>query len=66
MVDGVLDAIVDRHNFWHFFLPLRQVDDYQKNWYWGDFLHYVKTKCFTQKLLDNAAVQQAADSVTWE
>jgi Zinc dependent phospholipase C len=60
LVDGVLDLLVDQHNFWYFFLPLRQVDDYQKNWYWADFLHYVKTGCFTQKLLDNAAAQQAA------
>jgi len=61
MVDGVLDLLVDQHNFWYFFLPLRQVDDYQKNWYWADFLHYVKTGCFTQKLLDNAAAQQVAN-----
>jgi hypothetical protein len=60
LVDGVLDLLVDQHNFWYFFLPLRQVDDYQKNWYWADFLHYVKTGCFTQKLLENAAAQQAA------
>lgn len=60
LVDGVLDLVIDRHNFWYFFLPLRQVDDYQKNWYWADFLHYVKTGCFTQKLLYNAAAQQAA------
>ena len=61
LVDGILDYIIDKYNFWYFFLPLRQVDDYQTNWYWADFLHYVKTGCFTQKLLDNAAAQQAAD-----
>ena len=61
LVDGILDLLIDKHDFWYFFLPLRQVDDYQQNWYWADFLHYVKTGCFTQKLLDNAAAQQAAD-----
>ena len=61
LVDGILNLLIDQNNFWYFFLPLRQVDDYQKNWYWADFLHYVKTGCFTQKLLDNAAAQQAAD-----
>ncbi|HLY83241.1 MAG TPA: zinc dependent phospholipase C family protein, partial [Acidimicrobiales bacterium] len=60
MVDGVLDLLIDEHNFWFFFLPLREVDDFKKNWYWADFLHYVKTGCFTQKLLDNARAQQAA------
>jgi len=61
MVTGVLDLIVERYNLWTFFLPLRQVDDYPKNWYWADFLHYVKTGCFTQKLLDNAAALRSAD-----
>jgi Zinc dependent phospholipase C len=50
--DGILDELVDKHNFFSFFLPLRQVDDFRQNWYWADFLHYVKTGCFTQKLLD--------------
>jgi hypothetical protein len=59
--DGILDLLTDQRNFWYFFMPLRQVDDYEKNWYWADFLHYVKTGCFAQKLLDNAAAQQAAD-----
>ena len=59
LADGILDLLVDKHDFWYFFLPLREVDDYQENWYWADFLHYVKTGCFTQKLLDNAAAQQA-------
>ena len=40
---------------------MREVDNYPKNWYWADFLHYVKTGCFTQKLLDNARAQQLAD-----
>jgi Alpha/beta hydrolase family/Zinc dependent phospholipase C len=62
IVDGLLDLIVDENNFWSFFLPMREVDNYPKNWYWGDFLHYVKTGCFTQKLLDNARAQQLADS----
>jgi Alpha/beta hydrolase family/Zinc dependent phospholipase C len=61
LVDGLLDLVVDEHNFWSFFLPMREVDNYQKNWYWADFLHYVKTGCFTQKLLDNARAQQLAD-----
>lgn len=60
LTTGILDLIVDQRNFWFFFLPLRQVDDYPYNWYWADFLHYVKTGCFTQKLLDNAAAQCAA------
>jgi hypothetical protein len=50
--DGILDLLIDKHNFWSLFLPLRQVDDYRQNWYWADFLHYVKTGCFTKKLLD--------------
>ena len=61
VVTGILDLIVERHNFWTLFLPLRQVDDFPKNWYWADYLHYVKTGCFTQKLLDDAAALQAAD-----
>lgn len=60
LVDGILDLLVDQFNPWYFFLPLRQVDDYQENWYWADYLHYVNTGCFTQKLLDNGAAQQAA------
>jgi hypothetical protein len=64
IVDGVLDLLVDKHNFWYFFLPLREVDDYRQNWYWADFLHYVKTGCFTQKLLDNCKGQQAANPVS--
>ena len=50
--DGILDLVIDKHNFWSVFLPLRQVDDYRQNWYWADYLHYVKTGCFTKKLLD--------------
>jgi Zinc dependent phospholipase C len=60
LVDSVLDLVTDEFNFWFFFLPLRQVDDFPQNWYWADFLHYVKTGCFTQKLLDNAAAEIAA------
>ena len=52
IIDGILDAALDKHNLWSVFLPRRQVDDYKQNWYWGDFLHYVKTGCFTTKLLD--------------
>jgi Zinc dependent phospholipase C len=58
---GVLDLLIDQNNFWFFFLPLRQVDDYRQNWYWADYLHYVNTGCFTQKLLDNCRDQQAAN-----
>jgi Zinc dependent phospholipase C len=61
LVNGVLDVVVDEYNFWHFFLPMREVDSYQENWYWADFLHYVKTGCFTQKLLDNARALHKAD-----
>jgi Zinc dependent phospholipase C len=58
--NGLLDLLIDQNNFWFFFLPLRQVDDYPQNWYWADYLHYVNTGCFTQKLLDNCKDQQAA------
>jgi len=61
LTGAALDLLIDRVNLWSFFLPLRQVDDFQNNWYWADFLHYVKTGCFTQKLLDNAAALNAAD-----
>ena len=61
LTEGALDLLIDRVNLWSLYLPLRQVDDFQDNWYWGDFLHYVKTGCFTQKLLDNAAALHAAD-----
>jgi hypothetical protein len=50
--EGALDVIIEEHNFWSLFLPLRQVDDFRSNWYWADYLHYVKTGAFTQKLLD--------------
>jgi len=60
LTEGALDLLIDRVNLWSLYLPLRQVDDLQDNWYWGDFLHYVKTGCFTQKLLDNAAALRAA------
>jgi pimeloyl-ACP methyl ester carboxylesterase len=59
--NGILDLLIDQNNFWFFFLPLRQVDDYRQNWYWADYLHYVNTGCFTQKLLDNCKDQQAAN-----
>ena len=55
LTEGAIDLLIDRVNLWSLYLPLRQVDDLQNNWYWADFLHYVKTGCFTQKLLDNAA-----------
>ena len=61
LTGGALDLLIDRVNLWSQYLPLRQVDDFQNNWYWADFLHYVKTGCFTQKLLDNAAALNAAD-----
>jgi hypothetical protein len=61
LTGAALDLLIDRVNPWSFFLPLRQVDDFQNNWYWADFLHYVKTGCFTQKLLDNAAALNTAD-----
>jgi pimeloyl-ACP methyl ester carboxylesterase len=60
LVDGLLDLLIDKNNFWFFFLPLREVDDYRHNWYWADTLHYVKSGCFTQKLLDNCKALQAA------
>ena len=50
--DGILDVLITECNFWQLFLPLRQVDDYRQNWYWADYLHYVKTGCFAQRLLD--------------
>ena len=59
--DGILDLIVDKNNFWFFFLPLREVDDYRQNWYWADTLHYMKTGCFTQKLLDNCRAYMAVN-----
>ena len=61
LTEGAIDLLIDRANLWSVLLPLRQVDDFQNNWYWADFLHYVKTGCFTQKLLDNAAALRAAD-----
>src|SRR3954454_805862 len=61
LTTGALDLLIDRVNPWSLYLPLRQVDDDQNNWYWADFLHYVKTGCFTQKLLDNAAALNVAD-----
>ena len=61
LTEGAIDLLLEVVNPWSAFLPLRQVDDFQNNWYWGDFLHYVKTGCFTQKLLDNAAAIRAAD-----
>src|SRR5271169_6349009 len=62
--DGILDLLIDKHNFWSLFLPLRQVDDYRQNWYWADFLHYVKTGCFTQKLLENCRTYSADPRTT--
>jgi hypothetical protein len=61
LTEGAIDLLIDRVNLWSLYLPLRQVDDDQNNWYWGDCLHYVKTGCFTQKLLDNAVGLHAAD-----
>ena len=61
IVSGLIDAVVSRHNFWSFYLPLRQLDAGQERWYWADYLHYVKTGCFTQKLLDNAAALGASE-----
>jgi hypothetical protein len=61
LTEGAIDLLIERVNLWSIFLPLRQVDDIQDNWYWADFLHYVKTGCFTQKLLDEAKAQNAAN-----
>lgn len=61
LTQGALDLLIEVVNPWSLYLPLRQVDDFQNNWYWGDFLHYVKTGCFTRKLLDNARAMHTAD-----
>ena len=60
----VFDKIVDKHNFWSIFLPLRQVDDYEQNWYWADFLHYAKTGCFAQKLLEMSKTYSSDPTTT--
>jgi hypothetical protein len=61
LTEGAIDLLIDLVNPWSLYLPLRQVDDIQDNWYWADFLHYAKTGCFTQKLLDQARALHAAD-----
>jgi hypothetical protein len=61
LTEGAIDLLIDRINPWSTFLPLRQVDDIQDNWFWADYLHYVKTGCFTRKLLDQARALHAAD-----
>jgi hypothetical protein len=52
-IEGILATVIENVNLWTAFLPLRQVDDYQHNWYWADYLHYVHTGRFARKLLDN-------------
>jgi acetyl esterase/lipase len=61
MVEGLLGLLTDTNNFWFFFLPLREVDDYRENWYWADTLHYVKSGCFAQTLLDSCRELQAVE-----
>lgn len=54
--EGFLAAIVSAgFNPWPWIQPRRETDQPRSAWFWADYLHYVRTGKFAQKLLDNAA-----------
>src|SRR6267154_6317642 len=54
--EGLLSLIVDAgFNAWPVFEPARQKDNPRENWFWADYLHYVRTGKFVRALLKNSA-----------
>src|SRR5262249_9056903 len=48
-----LSLLVDNGlNLWPFFESSRQKDNPRTQWFWADYLHYVRTGKFVRKLLD--------------
>ena len=43
------------YSFWPVFEAKRQDDRPREEWYWADYLHYVRTGRFVRKLLDKSA-----------
>jgi len=53
--NGLLAALVDMGlNFFPHFETPRQQDKLREEWYWADYLHYVKTGKFVQNLVKRA------------
>jgi Zinc dependent phospholipase C len=55
--EGEMALIVDAGtNLWPVFEPAREKDLPRENWYWADYLHYIRTGRFVQKLLEKSKV----------
>lgn len=51
--EGLLATLIESGaSFWPFLEPARQKDLPREQWFWADYLHYVRTGCFAQKLVD--------------
>ena len=56
LTEGLLALIVGPAgaNFWPVFEAARQRDTPREEWYWADYLHYIKSGRFVHRLIDNA------------
>lgn len=54
--EGILALLVGPTglNFWPVFEAARQRDKPREEWFWADYLHYIKTGTFAQQLIANA------------
>lgn len=51
--DFALGLLIESgYNFWPFFEAARQRDHPRTEWFWADYLHYVRSGCFVAKLLE--------------
>lgn len=51
--EGILALLVNEgQNFWPVFEAKRQLDRPREEWFWADFLHYIRSGQFTRRLLE--------------
>ncbi len=65
--EGLLALIVGPAgaNFWPVFEAARQRDLPRENWYWADYLHYIKSGTFVRQLIDNARATGNANMLAY-
>ncbi len=65
--EGVMALIVGPvgFNFWPVFEAARQRDLPRENWFWADYLHYIKTGTFVRKLIENARASGSANLLAY-
>jgi hypothetical protein len=56
IMEGELSAVIKLgFNPWSQYEPLRQRDKPRKEWFWADYLHYVRSGQFARQLLERSA-----------